>query len=126
MFAANSYFTELALKKSFVMCKQNVIEKCIGTPISWQPGCDTTHAKKKKGKGKNKQTVLVKCPSFFNFFETVQTEKEVTPGGEEAQKGQEDSEDTQAEQMEADFDMGCKIRDEVVPLALEYFLNALD
>ena len=109
VFAQNSYFSEAALRKSFVMSKQNVIEKCVGTPITWQPGCDTTHTKRKKGKGKHKQTVLVKCASFFNFFETVQTEKVVTPASEnknptaasaagegeqaESQKGREESDD---------------------------------
>lgn len=54
IFEKNSYFKNLALKKSFVMGKSNVIEKCIGCKIEWNPGCDPTHAKKKKKKkGKN-------------------------------------------------------------------------
>jgi hypothetical protein len=57
------------------MCKENVIEKCVGTPISWNAGCDITKTKKKKGKGKKKVTVEVKAVSFFNFFDTVETEK---------------------------------------------------
>lgn len=57
------------------MCKENVIEKCIGTPITWNAGCDVTKTKKKKGKGKKKVSVTIKSESFFNFFETVDTEK---------------------------------------------------
>lgn len=130
LFDKNSYFKEESLKKTFVMCKQNVIEKCIGSTIQWSPGCDPTKTKKKKGKGKKKTTVLVKAESFFNFFETVDTEKSEKPKNEKAdEKADDDSaeddedRDPQAEQMEQDFDLGSTIRDELVPNALEYYLG---
>ena len=49
-FEKNSYFKETTLKKTFNMSQQNVIDGCVGTPITWLPGCDVTHTKKKKGK----------------------------------------------------------------------------
>lgn len=76
-FEKNSYFKGTELSKSFVMGKQNVIEKCIGTKIEWEAGCDPTVTKKKKkvkgkdGKKTNKN-VTVKTDSFFNFFETIE------------------------------------------------------
>jgi hypothetical protein len=54
------------------MKSQNIVQKAIGTTISWTPGSDVTKTKKKKGKGKKKTMVTVKCDSFFNFFETVE------------------------------------------------------
>lgn len=122
-FEKNSYFKETQLKKSFVMCKQNVIEKCIGTEITWMPGCDVTKTKKKKGKGKKKVNVTVKCESFFNFFETVATEKKP----EKAPTGDSDEEpDEEAEQMDEDFDLGTTFRDDLIPLALEYYLGVIE
>lgn len=80
-FEKNSYFKETSLRKSFHMSQQNVIEKCVGTPITWNGGCDVTQIKKKKGKGNKKKTVVVKCESFFNFFGDidVSTIKETKP-----------------------------------------------
>ena len=65
------------LKKTFVMSKPNVIEKCLGQAIDWVEGADPTIQKKRKGKGKNKEQVWVKAESFFNFFETVDANKEL-------------------------------------------------
>ena len=35
VFEQNSYFTGTEVKKTFVMTKPNVVEKCIGTEIVW-------------------------------------------------------------------------------------------
>ena len=121
-FEKNSYFKETELKKSFVMCKQNVIEKCLGTPITWMSGCDVTKTKKKKGKGKKKTMVTVKCDSFFNFFETVEAEqKPKKPVEEDEEEG-----DEEAAQMDEDFDLGTTFRDDLIPLALEYYLGVIE
>lgn len=51
------------------MKEQNSCEKTVGTEIQWKDAsCDVTKTKKKKGKGKKKVNVVVKCDSFFNFF----------------------------------------------------------
>lgn len=59
IFESNSYFKNTTLKKSFFLARENVIEKCVGTTIEWNEGCDPTQAKKKKKvkNGKNKKTV---------------------------------------------------------------------
>jgi len=48
IFEANSYFTGTELKKTFIMTKPNVVEKCVGQEIEWAAGCDPTKEKKKK------------------------------------------------------------------------------
>jgi nucleosome assembly protein 1-like 1 len=126
-FAKNTYFEETELKKSFVLGKPNVIEKLVGTPITWKAGCDVTKTKKKKGKGKKKHTVEVKAESFFNFFETVEAEKkEVDQDSSDEKQEDGDEHDAQAEQMEQDFDLGTTIRDELIPSALEFYLGVVD
>lgn len=35
VFEKNSYFVETELKKTFVMAKNHVIEKCLGSAINW-------------------------------------------------------------------------------------------
>ena len=91
-FEKNSYFKETTLKKTFNMSQQNVIDSCVGTPITWLPNCDVTHAKKKKGKGAKKKTVVVKCDSFFNFFESIDAKK-----NEKKDKGDSDDDDKEDE-----------------------------
>lgn len=107
------------------MSQQNVIDGCVGTPITWLPGCDVTHTKKKKGKGSKKKTVVVKCDSFFNFFESIDVSKK-----EHNHKHDSDDEgdecDDQADQMDQDFELGNCFKDNVVPLALEYYLDVIE
>jgi nucleosome assembly protein 1-like 1 len=76
-FEKNDYFTNEELKKTFVMTKQNVIEKCEGTDIAWKDGKDITKAKKsKKKKGKKAVVKIIDCESFFNFFKTITLDSE--------------------------------------------------
>jgi hypothetical protein len=53
-----------------------MVDRSVGTTISWTAGSDVTKTKKKKGKGKKKVNVVVKCESFFNFFETIEPSKD--------------------------------------------------
>ena len=110
------------------MTKPNVVEKCLGTSIEWGQGCDPTKEKKKKkvkNAGKTKTvTNTVKCDSFFNFFETVEAaELGKTPSGDD--DDEDDEENKIGEQMDHDFDMGNDIKDDIVPLALEYYLGVI-
>jgi len=130
-FESNSYFAPNELKKTFVMTKPNVVEKCIGCSIEWQAGCDPTKEKKKKKVkqgGKQKTvTTTVKCDSFFNFFETVEASdvdaKKVTADDSD---NDDDEENKIGEQMDHDFDMGNDIKDDIIPLALEYYLGVIE
>jgi len=128
-FEENSYFSGTELKKTFVMTKPNVVEKCVGTGIEWAAGCDPTKEKKKKKVkqgGKNKTvTTQVKCDSFFNFFETVEAadmDKKKAPENSD----DDDEENKLGEQMDHDFDLGNDIKDDIVPLALEYYLGVIE
>lgn len=110
------------------MTKPNVVEKCVGTVIEWAAGSDPTKEKKKKKSksgGKTKTvTKSVKCDSFFNFFETVEA---ADLGAEKppADDDEDDEENKIGEQMDHDFDMGNDIKDDIIPLALEYYLGVI-
>ena len=129
VFEENSYFSGTSLTKQFVMTKPNVVEKCVGCSIEWSPGSDPTKEKKKKKQkqgGKTKTvTKTVKCDSFFNFFETLEAKDlaEKPAGGEGSDE--DDDENQIGEQMDHDFDMGNDIKDDIIPLALEYYLGVV-
>lgn len=121
-FDKNDYFTNTELRKSFVMSKQNVIEKCDGTEIAWKEGKDATKKKvKKKSKNKKAVTKVVKSESFFNFFETV-----AMPDEKNLAEIEEEEEKELGEKMDEDFDMGNEFKDQLIPLALEYYLEVIE
>ncbi|CDW71785.1 UNKNOWN [Stylonychia lemnae] len=130
-FEKNDYFSNETLKKTFVMTKQNVIEKCEGTVIAWKDGKDVTKKKvKKKNKKKGpKQNVVktVEQESFFNFFKTIVMPDESELASKEVavpKEGEEEEKDA-GELMDADFDIGNEFKDQLIPLALEYFLEVI-
>ena len=112
------------------MTRQNIIEKCEGTTIGWKEGKDVTMKKiKKKNKKKNAAqktiTKMVEQESFFNFFKTIQMpeEKELTEG----KKGEEDEEEKDVgELMDQDFETGNDFKDQLIPLALEYYMEVIE
>ena len=71
-------------------------------------------------------TNTVKADSFFNFFETV----EAAEGPKKSTAGNEDDSDDEenkiGQQMDHDFDMGNDIKDDLIPLALEYYLGVIE
>lgn len=120
-FEKNAYFKQTELKKSFMMKQQNTCEKAIGTEIQWtDASCDVTKTKKKKGKGKKKVNVVVKCDSFFNFFGTCEEQTEVEQDDDE-----EEPEDPN-DQLHKDMELGTTIRDDLVSLALEFYLGVIE
>lgn len=110
------------------MTKQNIIEKCEGTQINWKDGKNVTEKKvKKKQKnkktGQNRQvTKTVEQESFFNYFKTIQMpdEKDLKPEGED------EEEKNLGDQMDEDFDMGNEFKDQLIPLALEYYMEVIE
>jgi nucleosome assembly protein 1-like 1 len=136
-FEKNDYFKNETLKKSFVLAKQNVIEKCEGTEIEWKDGKDVTKKKiKKKQKAKKGQpgktiTKTVEQESFFNFFKTITMPDEETlegkkPPQEDKDEDEENPEKDVGEQMDEDFDLGNEFKDQLIPLALEYYLEVIE
>lgn len=73
-------------------------------------------------------TVTVKCDSFFNFFETVDLESEKEGEGKEdkEEKDEDDPENDIGGQMDADYDTGSAFKDDLIPLALEYYLGVIE
>lgn len=140
VFEPNSYFAGTELTKAFHMSKPNVIEKCVGCVIEWSPGSDPTMEKKKKKvkKGGKKTTVTVsqKCESFFNFFETIELTPEEQEKRQKSQMSQMTGDDSDEEKdeeendigakMDEDFELGNTFKDNIVPLALEYYLGVIE
>lgn len=131
IFEKNSYFEGTEIKKTFEQSKPNVIEKCIGTEINWTAGSDPTKEKKKKkvkkaGGGKKTITKEVKCESFFNFFETIELKEKDEKSKKKDDSEEDDDEDDIGERMDADFDIGNDFKDDLIPLALEYYLGVIE
>jgi len=121
-FAENPYFTNTTLVKNYFMESDDVFGEleyshATGTKIEWKAGKNLTVKQiKKKTKAKGKKparvvTVEEPCDTFFSFFAPIQP-----PQGEDDQ-----IEEEEAEQMEADFDIGCIIKDKVIPHAIKWF-----
>lgn len=138
-FEKNDYFKNAQLKKTFVMTRQNIIEKCEGTEIEWKDGKDVTKKKiKKKQKAKKGQpgktiTKTVDQESFFNFFKTITMpeEKELAEGKKDKPEKDDDEEGENAEKdagelMDDDYDLGTEFKDQLIPLALEYYLEVIE
>jgi nucleosome assembly protein 1-like 1 len=73
-------------------------------------------------------TKTVEQESFFNFFKTITmpAEEELekankTPGAE----GDEEEKDV-GELMDIDFELGNEFKDQLIPLALEYYLEVIE
>jgi nucleosome assembly protein 1-like 1 len=109
------------------MSSENVIEKCEGTVINWKDGKDVTKKKvkkKSKKKGAKAVTKTVEQESFFNFFKTIEMPDEKKLEGK-AEEGEEDQKDP-GELMDEDFDVGNEFKDQLIPLALEYYLEVIE
>ena len=65
---------------------------------------------------------MVKCDSFFNFFNTVEQEEEDDKDDDDDDSQKEDSPN---EQLHQDMELGSCIRDDLVPLALEFYLGVV-
>jgi len=124
IFEKNSYFNQTELKKSFFCKHPQSCEKAVGTEIQWKDAsCDVTKTKKKKGKGKKKVNVVVKCDSFFNFFNTV--EEDTSAADKDSDDENEDADDPNSD-LQHDLELGSNIRDDLVPLALEFYLGVVE
>ena len=100
------------------MKHKGMVDKTVSTQITWKQNCDPTMQKKKKKRGGKKVNVTVPCKSFFNFFKDKDPNKTMGEGDDE----QDDEEsDMQDQQETAD-----QIKDDLVPLALEYYLGVIE
>ena len=123
-FEKNDYFNDLVLSKKFFMARPNVIEKTVGTVINWKDGRNITEkkVKKKVGGKKAKKTVTktVQADSFFNFFKDA-----TLPESKDLEKMDDEEGKDLGEKMDEDFETGNDIKDQLIPLALENYLEVI-
>jgi len=132
-FEENAYMSNKTITKKFIMSKSNVIEKSVGTEIVWTQGSNPCMEKKKKkikvGGKKKTVTKEVKCDSFFNFFQTVELTEKDKKAKDDKGTGSDDDEDDEddvGEQMDEDFEFGNEFKEDLIPLALEYYLGVIE
>ena len=121
VFATNPYFSNAALTKTYLMDpddEDECLERAVGCEIEWNEGMNVsvkTVQKKQKKKGKVR-TVKVEepCDSFFQFFDPPEPP-------EEAEEVDEEEMEQLQEEMEHDYEVGCLIKDKVVPRACAWF-----
>ena len=125
-FQENSYFKGTVIKKSLNMTHKGILESTTSTKIEWKDACNPTIKKVKKKKKGKKVNVEVKCDSFFNFFE------EIVPGKEEQDKPEKENDDDNSEmediheKLNDDLDLADQFKEDLVPLALEYYLGVIE
>lgn len=124
-------FSNGELSKTFYMedAAELVPKRFVGTDIAWAPGRDPTVAevrrKKKKGGGKKggaaaaagddaAAPALEPCDSFFRFFRTPEIPEDMAALDPDAL-------DALQEQMDEDYEIGCALRDQLCPRAVEWF-----
>lgn len=129
-FVPNEYIQNTVITKRYLMHDSSASEEDHGnikkvecTPLKWRNGMNLLDkpkpAKGKKGKKKKKQEENE--VSFFQFF----TAKEQLKGNPDEDDLDADDE-LKLDQLEEDYDDALEIRDEVIPLALEYYLNIVE
>lgn len=74
--------------------------------------------KKKKKRGGKKVNVTVPCKSFFNFFKDKDPNQAMGEG--------DDDQDDEASDMQDHQETADQIKDDLVPLALEYYLGVIE
>ena len=130
-FEENTYFSPSVIKKAVFMKHKGIVDKLESTAIEWKDNCDPTKKKIQKKKKGKKIKQEVKIDSFFNFFKDAPEAGHTEGGADDKEKDddaeaeideEEELEEFQAEQL----DMAEQIKDDLVPLALEYYLGVID
>jgi nucleosome assembly protein 1-like 1 len=121
-------FSNAQLTKTFYMedAAELVPKRFVGTDIKWAAGRDPTvtevRRKKKKGgkkgaaagAGDDAPPTLEPCDSFFRFFRTPDIPEDMA-------ELEPDALDALQEQMDEDYEIGCALRDQLCPRAVEWF-----
>lgn len=120
-FEANQYFKQTELTKSLFMKGKGTVEKMESTQIEWNDNCDPTKKKVKKKKKGKKVTIEEKQDSFFNFFTNEASADDDNKDDEEGGFG-----DPQDELNDEHGEIGEWFKDDIIPLALEYYLGVIE
>jgi len=130
-FKENEFFSNAVLSKTFVMqlpaaegeeqdFDDEELQKLISTPVQWKAGKNLTVkvVTKKQKKGKQTRTVTKNepCPSFFSLFEAIEV-----PNEEQMESMEEEELDAINDKMQMHYDLGCFIKDELVPNAVKFY-----
>jgi nucleosome assembly protein 1-like 1 len=115
----NPYFSNDVLSKTYYMADHEdpVMDHAEATPINWHSGKDlTVKVMRKKAKSKSGRTMVKreKAESFFNFFKPPEIP-------ESAENLSEEQLNELQNEVEQDYELGCVIRDKIVPDALRWF-----
>ncbi len=120
-FAPNPHFSNAVLTKTYKWADEDedMLELAEGTDIAWASGKDTTVKvmKKKPKKGGKPLTKLEPCESFFRFFAPPAMPEDPDEMTEEEAEGLQDA-------VEADYELGATIREEIIPQAVAWFTGA--
>jgi nucleosome assembly protein 1-like 1 len=126
-FSENAFFTNTKLSKTYHLIDDGyeglTLDRIEGAKIEWKAGKDLSFrlVKKKQSKGGKKggarqtRVVTVKEPAetFFNFFSPPDLESE--------EIDDEDDEVALENKLEDDFDLGCMLKDRVIPHAVLWY-----
>ena len=122
VFRENPYFTNQILTQTYLLDPDDTEDDCIecirGTEIDWKEAQNVTKKvvqKKQKKKGKTRTVhVEEEVMSFFNYFDPPEL-----PDDDEMMD--EDEMEQLQEQVEDLFDIGCCIRDKIIPRAVAWY-----
>jgi len=124
-FSENEHFANTELTKKYVMVDEEepTLDNAEGTEIQWKPGKNVTvkimrkKQKHKSGKGSRTITKEEPCDSFFNFFAPTKLP-------ENDEEMDEEEEENLQNLLEADYELGCAIKDQLIPNAVNWFTGA--
>lgn len=118
-FRSNPYFEETELTKTYHLVddEEPILEKAVGSTITWKPNKDLSKKKMtKKSKNGGKPVTKVKTvETFFDFFSPPNVEEI------EALEDDEEAQEDFREKIESDFEVGALFRERLVPHAVLWF-----
>jgi nucleosome assembly protein 1-like 1 len=123
-FNTNDYIQNTVITKRYIMEDEEKVKQINCTTVKWRPDMNLLEKQKpkkknKKGKKKAKQEQEDEpAESFFIFF----TQKEPTSGNADEDDLDTDDE-IKLDALEEDHDIGVELKSELIPNALEYYLN---
>ncbi len=121
-FNPNDYMTNTVLTKRYIMEDYDKVKQVESTKIKWREGKNLTKKEKTSKKGKkNSDFEEDGEESFFRFFDS----KEPWAGNPDEDDLDSDDE-MKLDKLEEDFDIAVEIKSELIPNALEYYLNIVE
>ena len=132
-FEPNDYFTPEVLKKEFILDKEYEIKEIKSTKIEWKSDEVNPTIEIKKKKMKNKKTKEIKTvtkkeevPSFFTSFKDYVKKEEDENKDKDEDDDSDEEENEDEDNIEDQYDLGLEFKEEIIPYAIEYYLNVID